>query len=391
MDENVIAEPTGLQSGPLAGVRVLEFCHFLAGPYAGMVLADLGADVIKIEDPRHLDEARGMGPYFQGDQSLYFASLNSGKRSIAIDLSSAEGRDTVMALVATADVVLDNYRPNVLRKLSLGYDVLRAANPRLVTCSITGFGLNGPDADRAGYDYTIQAITGVMSMGGEPDGPPSKAGVSYVDHSGGLAAAFGVCAALVERSTTGTGRHVDASLFDVQTSMLTYLASWSLNAGATVERMPYSSHPSLVPAQNFRTADGWVALFVGNDGMWKRFVEVMGLPELAEPELATMGGRREQRDRVLGLIQAELLTRPTAHWVQRMDAAGVAIGPVNDLAGALAEPQVAARRLIAEKQHPAYGRYEHVRGPLPMMSPGPTRPCPLPGEHTAEILAELGR
>lgn len=391
MDDSPLTEPSSATSGPLAGVRVLEFCHFLAGPYAGMVLADLGADVIKIEDPRHLDEARSMGPYFQGEQSLYFASLNSGKRSIALDLSSAEGRDTALALVQTADVVLDNYRPNVLRKLGLGYEVMRAAKPSLVTCSITGFGLTGPDADRAGYDYTIQALTGVMSMGGEPDGPPSKAGISYVDHSGGLAAAFGVCAALVKRGTTGEGTHVDASLFDVQVSMLTYLASWQRNAGATVERMPYSSHPSLVPAQNFRTADGWVAVFVGNDGMWKRFVEVMGLAALADPALATTGGRREQRDRVLGIIQDELLTQPTAVWVERMDAAGVAIGPVNDLGAALAEPQVAARHLLATKEHPVYGSYEHVRGPLPMMAPGPSRPCPLPGEHNAEILAELGR
>jgi len=384
-------DPDRSPTGPLEGIRVLEFCHFLAGPYAGMILADLGADVIKVEDPKHLDEARSMGPYFVGDQSLYFASLNSGKRSIALDLSSDDGRETALDLVRTADVVLDNYRPAVLDKLGLGPDAMHAANPRVVTCSLTGFGLTGPDVDRPGYDYTIQAMAGVMSMAGEPDGPPAKAGISYVDHSGGLAVAMGVCAALVKRSTTGVGSRIDASLLDVQMSMLTYLAAWQRNAGAVVTRMPFSSHPSLVPAQNFATADGYVTIFVGNEAMWERFKRAMGLARLDDPAFATREARREHRDEVLQVIQDELATQPTHVWVERLRDVGVAVGAVNDLAAALAEPQVAARGLFVTHEHEQYGRYEHLRGPLPMMGPASPLPSPLPGEHTAEILAELGR
>jgi len=218
-------------TGPLAGVRVLDFCHFLAGPYAALALADLGADVIKVEDPGHPDEARRVGPCFDGDESVYFRSLNWAKRSVGIRLASPEGRAVALDLVAGADVVLDNYRPGVMAKLGLDPDTLAGVNPRIVTVSLSGFGATGPSAARPGYDYTIQALAGVMSLTGEPDGPPGKAGISYVDHSGGLAAALAVCAALVERGRTGLGRHIDVALFDVQVSMLTYLAAWQMNGG----------------------------------------------------------------------------------------------------------------------------------------------------------------
>ena len=297
---------------PLDGIRVLELCHFLAGPYTGLVLADLGADVLKVEDPSHPDDARSMGPHFQGDQSLYFVALNSGKRSIGVKLASDEGRAVVEDLVRGADVVIDNYRPGVLAKFGLGHDALHAVNPAVVTCSLTGYGETGPDAQRAGYDYTIQALAGVMSLAGEPDGPPTKAGISYVDHSGGISAALGVCAALVERSCTGIGTHVDVSLFDVQISMLTYLASWQRNRGADFARTANSAHPTLVPAQNFRTADGHLALFVGNDGMWRRFVDAVGDPALAADRFATREGRLEHRDEVIGGVQRGLLAARAA-------------------------------------------------------------------------------
>ena len=191
---------------PLDGIRVLELCHFLAGPYAGLVLADLGAEVLKVEDPSHPDDARSMGPHFQGDQSLYFLALNSGKRSIGVRLAREEGRVVVEDLVRNADVVIDNYRPGVLAKFGLDHDALHRVNPAIVTCSLTGYGETGPDAPARGYDYTIQALAGVMSLAGEPDGPPTKAGISYVDHSGGITAALGVCAALVDAPAPGSGR-----------------------------------------------------------------------------------------------------------------------------------------------------------------------------------------
>jgi len=375
---------------PLDGVRVLELCHFLAGPYAGFVLADLGADVVRVEDPSHPDDARSMGPHFQGEQSLYFLALNTGKRSIGVRLATAEGRAVVEDLVRAADVVIDNYRPGVLAKFGLGHDALHALNPAVITCSLTGYGETGPDAQRAGYDYTIQALAGVMSLAGEPDGPPTKAGISYVDHSGGISAALGVCAALVERARTGTGTHVDVGLFDVQISMLTYLASWQRNRGADFTRTANSAHPSLVPAQNFRTADGHLALFVGNDGMWRRFVDAVGDPELASERFATREGRLAHRDEVIESVQRVLLTASSHEWEARLDDVGVACGAVNDVGGALVEPQSRARGLVLQNEHPAYGHYEHVRGPLPTLGPSALRPAPLLGEHTAELLEDLG-
>jgi crotonobetainyl-CoA:carnitine CoA-transferase CaiB-like acyl-CoA transferase len=378
------------EAPPLDGIRVLELCHFLAGPYAGLVLADLGADVLKVEDPTHPDDARSMGPHFHGDQSLYFLALNSGKRSIGVRLASPEGRAVVEDLARDADVVIDNYRPGVLAKFGLGHDALHAVNPALVTCSLTGYGGTGPDADRAGYDYTIQALAGVMSLAGEPDGPPTKAGISYVDHSGGITAALGVCAALIERARTGVGRHVDLGLFDVQISMLTYLASWQRNRGATFERTPNSAHQSLVPAQNFRTADGHLALFVGNDGMWRRFVDAVGDAEIADERFATREGRFEHRGAVIGAVQRVLLGATSREWEARLGDAGVACAAVNDVGGALTEPQVRARGLLVESEHPHYGRYEHLRGPLPTLGGATAAPAPLLGEHTTEALRAVG-
>ena len=375
---------------PLDGVRVLELCHFLAGPYAGMVLADLGADVLKVEDPAHPDDARSMGPHFQGGQSLYFLALNSGKRSIGVGLATEAGRAVVLDLVRTADVVIDNYRPGVLARFGLSHDDLHAVNPRVVTCSLTGYGETGPDAGRAGYDYTIQALAGVMSLAGEPDGPPTKAGISYVDHSGGITAALGVCAALLERERTGIGTHVDLALFDVQISMLTYLASWQRNREATFPRTANSAHPSLVPAQNFRTADGHLALFVGNDGMWQRFVRALDDAVLADPRFATREGRFEHRDDVVARVQTVLLGDTSRGWEARLGEVGVACGAVNDVGDALTEPQTVARGLVLENRHPAYGVYEHVRGPLPTQGRATVGPAPLLGEHTDEALHDLG-
>jgi crotonobetainyl-CoA:carnitine CoA-transferase CaiB-like acyl-CoA transferase len=263
-------------------------------------------------------------------------------------------------------------------------------NPAVITCSLTGYGETGPDAQRAGYDYTIQALAGVMSLAGEPDGPPTKAGISYVDHSGGITAALGVCAALVERARTGAGTHVDVGLFDVQISMLTYLASWQRNRGAAFERTANSAHPSLVPAQNFRTADGHLALFVGNDAMWRRFVDAAGDPALADGRFATREGRLTHRDDVIERVQRVLLTASSQDWETRLGEVGVASGAVNDVGGALVEPQTVARGLVLHNEHPGYGGYEHVRGPLPALGPGALRAAPLLGEHTAEVLEGLG-
>jgi crotonobetainyl-CoA:carnitine CoA-transferase CaiB-like acyl-CoA transferase len=375
---------------PLAGVKVLDFCHFLAGPYATLALAGLGADVIKVEDRARPDEARVVGPHFVAGQSLYFLSLNWCKRSVALRLGTPAGRQAVLDLARSAEVVVDNYRPGVMKKLGLAHSDLAAANPGIVTCSLTAFGETGPYAGRPGYDYTIQALTGVMSVTGDPDGPPGKAGISYVDHSGGLAAAFAISAALLARERTGAGRHLDLSLLDVQISMLSYLAAWQLNAGAEPERTANAAHPSLVPAQNFATSDGHVSLFVGNDAMWVRFVVALNDDRLRSPALATMRGRSQHRAQILDAVGGLLAAWPSSHWVELFSRFGIPCAPVNSVGEAVRDAQVLARGLVGSTDDGGYGSYRHVAAPVVSGGGQRARPAPRLGEHTAEVLREIG-
>ena len=369
---------------------MLDFSHFLAGPYASLVLADLGADIIKVEDPDHPDEARRVGPCFDGDDSVYFRSLNWGKRSVGIRLGVPEGHRIVLELVGTTDVVLDNYRPGVMAKLGLGHDELSSVNERVVTVSLSGFGETGPYASLPGYDYTIQALAGVMSLTGDPGTPPGKAGISYVDHAGGLAAALGVVAALLERARTGRGRHIDAALFDVQISMLSYLAAWQLHSGFVPGRTPNASHPSIVPAQTFQAADGHVSVFVGNDQMWNRLVAALEDESLRDPAWSTGAGRYEHRAEVVSCLERIFGGRAVAESVARLRAAGVPCAPINSVAEALADPHVTARGLIATLDGPGSQRYRSVRGPLPGLANPPSDGASQLGQDTAAVLAELG-
>jgi crotonobetainyl-CoA:carnitine CoA-transferase CaiB-like acyl-CoA transferase len=375
--------------GPLAGVVVLDFCHFLAGPYATLALADLGADVVKVEDPDHPDEAREVGPCF-GEQSRYYEALNWGKRSLGVRLNEPAGRQVLLQVVRHADVVIDNYRPGVMAKLGLDHATLAAVNPGLVTCSLSGFGANGPDASRPGYDYTIQARCGVMSLTGEPDGPPGKAGISYVDHGGGLAAALAVCAALIERDRTGIGRHVDLALHDVQISMLSYLAGWNLNDGFTPGRQASGSHPSIVPAQTFQTSDGYLSLFVGNDPMWHRLCSAANDLDLQSPRFATSTGRSAYRAEVVAILSRLLRAQPTGHWVTSFAAVGVPCEPVNTVSQALADPQVEARSLTIRSTTASGSSYEHVRGPVPLDAARAAIPAPALGADNWSILTDIG-
>jgi len=371
----------------LDGIRVLDLTHFLAGPYCTLVMADLGADVVRIEDPEHPDEARSMPPHFQGGESLYYLSLNWGKRSVALRLGDADDRERMYRLAEWADVMVDNFRPGVMRKLGLDHQALAARNPRLVTCSITGFGEDGPYAGRPGYDYTIQALAGIQSLTADP---PVRPGIAYADHTGGLSAVVAVLAALLERARTGRGRHLDVGLLDVQLSMLTYLAGYALNAGDVPRPVAGGGHPVLVPTQNFETADGWVSFFVGNDPMWRRARAALEVPELDEARFDTVAGRAQHKDEVLELVAARLRRDPTAHWVARLEEAGVPCAPVNRVDEALADPQALARGMVVEDSHPGYGRYRHVAGPLPRLRTPGNRPAPRLGEHTAEVLKEAG-
>jgi crotonobetainyl-CoA:carnitine CoA-transferase CaiB-like acyl-CoA transferase len=376
--------------GPLRGVTAVEFGHVIAGPFAGLILAELGARVIKLEHAARPDESRLTGPHYVEGRSLYYLALNWGKESIAIDLSRDSGRAVARRLALAADVVIDNFRPGVMRQLGLDHDTLAVENPRTITCSITGFGETGPYAGRAAYDYTVQAISGVMSLTGPPDRPPARAGIAYADHTGGLAAALAVCAALVERDRTGRGRHIDLALLDVHVSMLSYLAAWQLNTGQDTARTRDSAHASLTPAQNFATRDGHVSLFIGNDAMWGRLARELGDPRLADESLATNAGRLASRDALVAALEPIFASGTTAEWVDRLNAAGVACAPVNTIGQALAEPQVEARGLVTESRIAGGGSYRHVAGPLASLRTGEPRGAPDAGQDARSILLWLG-
>lgn len=371
----------------LEGIRVLDLTHFLAGPYCTLVLADLGADVVRVEDPDHPDDARSMPPHFLDGESLYYLSLNWGKRSVALRLGDPGDRERMYGLLGWADVLIDNFRPGVMRKLGLDHEAVAARNPRLISCSITGFGEDGPYSARPGYDYTIQALAGVQSLTGDP---PVRPGLAYADHTGGLTAVVGLLAALLERERTGRGRHLDVGLLDVQLSMLTYLAGYTLNAGEVPRAVAGGGHPVLVPTQNFATADGWVSFFVGNDPMWRRARAALAVPALEDARYDTVAGRAEHKAEVLDLVARRLRADTTATWVARLEAAGVPCAPVNSVDQALADPQVLARGMVVEAAHPEYGRYRHVAGPLPRLRNPESRPAPRLGEHTEEVLREAG-
>jgi crotonobetainyl-CoA:carnitine CoA-transferase CaiB-like acyl-CoA transferase len=376
--------------GALAGIRVLDLGHFIAGPYAATILADLGADVIKIEDPDRIDDARLTGPHFQEGESVYFLSLNWGKRSLAVRMTSTRGHAVMLDLVRSADVILDNYKPGVMARLGLDHEQLVRINPRLISCSLTGFGETGSLSGRPGYDYTVQALAGAMSLTGEPGGPPAKAGISYVDHSGGLTAALAVCAALVERERTGHGRHIDLGLFDTQISMLTYLAGWTLNSDARLERTAHSAHQSMVPAQNFATSDGWISVFAGHDRNWRQLTLALGDDRLDDPAYATNAGRLARRTEVLALIAEDFAALTTDESVERLAARGVPCAPLNTVAQALASPTVQERGLIREVDHPHYGRFRHAAGPVPALGGNSSTGAALLGEHSREVLRDIG-
>jgi crotonobetainyl-CoA:carnitine CoA-transferase CaiB-like acyl-CoA transferase len=384
MDSNL-----GDRHGPLHGTTVLEFSHFLAGPYAGIILADLGAHVVKIEDIDHPDEARSVGPSFAGDESLYYLALNWGKRAFGVNLSKPGGRRLVLQLAAKADVVLDNYRPGVMAKLGLSHASLQEVSPRIITCSITGFGESGPYASRPAYDYTIQAISGTMSLTGDPGTPPSKAGISYVDHNGGMAAALAICAALFERVRTGSGVHIDLALLDVQMSMLTYLAAWQLNAGFDPIRTADSAHPSIVPAQNFATRDGHISLFVGNDATWRRFGGALNDFRFESADYATNAKRFERRKELVPLIQSVMSTRSSDEWVRLLNHSSIPCSRVNTISQALSDEHVRARGLIATAGDPHHS-YRHVAGPLRTLGGAAQRGAPRLGSDTEDLLLELG-
>ncbi|HZZ84127.1 MAG TPA: CaiB/BaiF CoA-transferase family protein [Anaeromyxobacteraceae bacterium] len=388
--------------GPLSHLRVLDLSRVLAGPWASQLLADLGAEVIKVERPGAGDDTRGWGPPWLRDaegretsESAYYLCANRGKRSVTVDLSRPEGQELVRRLSARSDVLLENHKVGGLARYGLGYADLAAANPGLVYCSITGFGQTGPYRQRAGYDFLIQGMGGLMSVTGEPDGAPGggpmKTGIAITDLLTGMYAAVAVLAALAERDRTGRGRHVDLALLDVQVAMLANQAQAWLATGRPPARLG-NAHPSIVPYQRFSTRDGHLVLAVGNDGQFTRFCEVAGAPELARDErFATNAGRVTNRAALVPLLERLFAARTSREWLEALEPAGVPCGPINDLAQVFEDPQVRQRGMRLEVEHPLAGRVPLVASPIRFADaplPAPAAP-PTLGQHTREVLAEV--
>jgi crotonobetainyl-CoA:carnitine CoA-transferase CaiB-like acyl-CoA transferase len=376
---------------PLDGVRILAVSQFGAGPFGTQMLADLGADIIKIEDPGVGGDSARYVPPFQGEaDSPYFQSFNRGKRSVSINLRHPDGRAVFHDLVRVSDAVFNNARGDLPDKLGLTYDLLKEINPRVVCCSLTGYGRTGPRAAEPAFDYLVQGYAGYMAVTGEPDGPPGKCGVSVIDFAGGYAAMVGLMVGLFDAQRTGVGRDVDIALLDTAVSMLSYFAVWTLNHDWIAERTRSSAHQTLVPAQNFPTRDGWIVIFCNKDKFWRDLVETLGAPELAEDaRFRTFGDRFAHKDALLPLLQARFATRTTEEWLDRLRGR-VPCAPVNDVRQALADPQVLARDMIVEVEHPDFGTLREVRSPV--RTEGEIRhPARAPrlGEHTDQILREV--
>jgi crotonobetainyl-CoA:carnitine CoA-transferase CaiB-like acyl-CoA transferase len=387
---------------PLAHIRVLDLSRVLAGPWAAQFLADMGAEVIKIERPGEGDDTRGWGPPFarppsDGDPGLsaYYLSTNRGKRSVAIDIARPEGQQLVRAIAAKSQVVIENFKVGGLAKYGLDYPSIKMVNPGIVYCSITGFGQTGPYAERAGYDFLVQGMGGLMSVTGEPDGAPGggpvKVGVAIADVMSGMNALAGILTALVSRERTGEGEHIDVALLDSTVASLINQASTYLVAGIVPTRMG-NAHPTVVPYQAFETAEGHIILAVGNDGQFQRFCEAAGLAELAgDARYKTNAARIVNRASLIPRIAAALKQRTGAEWIALLESHGVPCGPINTIDQVFADPQVQARGLSRVLEHPTAGPLPVVANPVRMAGHDTTarKAPPLLGEDTEAVLREL--
>jgi crotonobetainyl-CoA:carnitine CoA-transferase CaiB-like acyl-CoA transferase len=378
--------------GPLAGVRVLELAQIMAGPTTGMMLADLGADVIKVEKIPGGDDSRAYREPRVNGESAPFMILNRNKRGIALDLKHPRGKDVLKRLVARADVLTENYRNGTLDRLGLGYDVLSAINPALIYCVVSGYGRSGPYADRGGFDLIAQGFAGLMSITGEPGRPPVKPGNSVADINSGILAATGVLAAYVHRLKTGRGQIVETSLMEAALQQTYWHAAIHFATGTSPTPLG-SGHVLAAPYQAFRTADGYINIGGANQSNWERITEVLGHPQWrTDPRYATNTDRMAHLTDLVEEMEAVLSTRTSARWIAAFDAAGVPVGPVHTIGEALAHPQVLARDMVIELEHPKAGRTRALGMPI-KLSESPARvgrAAPTYGQHTREVLAESG-
>lgn len=383
---------------PLEGVRVLDLTRALAGPYCTMMLGDLGADVIKVERPGRGDDSRGWGPPFAGEpygpypgESAYFIAVNRNKRSLTANLKSPEGQEVMRRLAGVSDVLVENFRTGVLDRMGLGYEEMHGLNPRLVYCSISGYGRTGPYAERPGYDVIIQAEGGMMAITGPAEGPPSRVGVPIVDITAGMFAATAVLAALRARDLTGEGQLVDVSLLDTQVALLANVASNYLVAGTEPRRLG-NAHPNIAPYEAFPARDRWFALAAANERQWAVLCDVIGRPELKDdPRFATNGARVSNRPELVTVLNDVFAARDADEWLPDLREAGLPCGPINTVPDVFDHPQAQARDLALETEHPTAGPVRLTGFPYKLsQTPAEVRqPPPLLGQHTEEVLTEL--
>jgi len=385
-------------AGPLAGIRVLDLSRILAGPWASQMLADLGAEVIKIERPGSGDDTRGWGPPYMPDadgnpttESAYFHAANRGKHSVCIDMSQKPGQQLIRELASRSDVLIENFKLGGLQKYGLDYASLQVVNPRLVYCSITGFGQTGPYANRAGYDFMIQAMGGMMSVTGEADGQPMKIGVALADVLTGLYAANAIQAALIHQRATGQGQYIDMALLDVQVATLANQAMNYLASGINPQRLG-NAHPNIVPYQAFQTSDGYIILAVGNDAQFERFCQLAGRDDLAQDERFRKNSNRvKYRDFLVPQVIEVMRQKSSADWLEALNARGIPCGPINNIDQVFDDPQVQSRGLQLELEHPLAGKVASVANPIRLSQSTIEfeRAPPLLGQDTDEVLQRI--
>jgi crotonobetainyl-CoA:carnitine CoA-transferase CaiB-like acyl-CoA transferase len=381
------------RSGPLVGLKVIELCHVMAGPTCGLMLADMGADVIKVEKIPGGDDTRRQTSATVGDQAAPFLMMNRNKRGIALDLKTEDGKTVLRRLLRTADVVTENYRRGVMERMGFGYEALHRLNPRLIYCAITGFGRTGPYADRGGFDLVAQGMSGLMSITGEgPGRPPVKVGAPMCDITAGLLGCMGVLAALHHRDRTGEGQMVDTSLFEAGITHTYWQSAIALATGVAPGPMG-SAHPLSAPYQAFATSDGWITCGAATQPNWLRFLDVLDAPHIRDdPRFATNADRMQHLAALEAVLAVEFRKRSTAEWLDLLERAGVPAGPVNDVLQMQADPQALARHMIVETEHTRLGAVKTIGLPIKFSATpgGPRHGAPLYGEHTQEVLREHG-
>jgi formyl-CoA transferase/CoA:oxalate CoA-transferase len=376
-------------AGPLAGLKVIDLTEFMAGPFCTLILADMGADVIKVERPGRGDQIR---EWHGNPRNPMFMYINRNKRSLTLDLKAPEGKAAFLRLARGADVVVENYRPTVMDKLGLGWDVLHAENPRLIYCSLSGFGYDGPARERGGFDLIAQAVGGIMHVTGEPDGPPTSVGIPLTDLGTGMFGASGILAAAYQREHTGLGQRVEGSLLETAVAFSSWSGAGYLASGKEPTRLG-SRHRQAAPYQRFTTGDSYLVIGAGSQALWERLAPALGHAEwVRDPRFVTMDDRVAHRAELEAEIEGVLKAKPTAHWVAALDEAGIPCGPVNDYAHLFDDPQVKHREMVIERDDPEQGPVRLLRTPIKMTGGDVTVRTLAPhlGEHTDAVLREFG-